>query len=188
MNTYVRVLLGLLMAAFVPACNDDSDDGVAQSWQQVERLARPAVNEGLFVTNDILNTVNSITPAQEPGALVGAVLAEAVATLDGVDTLAGGNNVDPNDVVAAFIPDVMRIDTTIVSPGVAYSNMAVAFGTVVRPVAGRKITDDVIDITLTVLAGGAASDNVSYAGVAGNEAQPGHKPLLAAFPYLAAPN
>ena len=106
-----------------------------------------------------------------------------------------------NDIAAAFLPDVLRIDTSIASPvgTVAYSNAAVPVGAlgVVRPIAGRKLEDDVIDITLSVLTnGGITTDNVSYAGVPGNAAQPGHKKLLgqaaaggtATFPYLADPN
>jgi len=201
MKTFYRALLLAAAAGVVPACHDDDDDcpaAPAMSFVQVERLGRPAINEGLFITNDFLNAVNSITPAQDVGALTGAVLAEAAATLAAFDGL-GGAVVNANDVVAALIPDVMRIDTTIASPvGTgAYANSAVAFGTMVRPVAGRKLEDDVIDITLIVLSGvGAASDGVSYAGQAGNEAQPGHQLLngqsapggSATFPFLAAPN
>ncbi|WP_199322807.1 MULTISPECIES: DUF4331 family protein [Calothrix] len=51
-----------------------------------------------------------------------------------------------------------------------------------------KITDDVIDITLSVLTNGAVTtDNVSYEGTPGNPSQ-GHKPLEQQFPYLALPN
>lgn len=180
------ILAGLVLAA---GCNnDDDDDGATPftaAYTQVERLARPAINEGLFHTNDFLNAVNSITPAQEPGALVGAIAAEAVATLDAFDGADGVDNLTATAAIGAFIPDVMRIDTTGAS---GYANALNAVGS---PVRGRMIEDDVIDITYTYLITGltaAVGDGVSYAGSAGNEGQPGHKPVQAVFPYLAKPN
>jgi hypothetical protein len=197
-----RFALALLAVAVIPACHDsDDDDAAPTSYVQVERLGRPAINEGLFVTNAFLNAVNGIRPDQDAGALTGDVAAEAIATLEAVDSV-GGADVNPLDVVGAFIPDVLRVDTTIASPvgTAAYPNMAVAFGTVARPVAGRKLEDDVIDITLTVLAGAAVGDNVPYtrpaAGTGSDNPAIGHKLLngqaaangAATFPFLAAPN
>ncbi|MGB3516117.1 MAG: DUF4331 family protein, partial [Elainellaceae cyanobacterium] len=43
----------------------------SKKFSQVERLARPAVNEGLIVTNDFLNTLNSVDPTFEAAALAG---------------------------------------------------------------------------------------------------------------------
>ncbi len=45
--------------------------GSGKNFTQVERLARPAVNEGLVVTNGFLNTLNSVTPDFEAAALAG---------------------------------------------------------------------------------------------------------------------
>jgi hypothetical protein len=76
----------------------------------------------------------------------------------------------------------MRIDTTIAS---GYGNAVNNRGALI---AGRKLTDDVIDISLPVLTNGAVTtDNVSYEGTPGNPAQ-GHDPIEPNFPYLALPN
>lgn len=156
------------------------------SCTQVERLAQPAINEGLIVTNDFLNTLNQVGPEVEaailasPNPLANPILAEAAQTL-----LALGNT--PAQAVAiatAFLPDVMRIDTT--EP----SGYAAAVNAAGRPIRGRRITDDVIDITLSVIVPGTVpaveSDNVSYAGPNANGS--GHRPLLPKFPYLADPH
>ncbi len=159
----------------------------SKKFNQVERLARPAVNEGLIVTNDFLNTLNSVDPAfeaaalkgQEPAASAAApIIGEAKQTL-----LALGNSDARADaLLQAFLPDVMRIDTT--GPS-GYANALNAKGS---PIAGRLLMDDVIDITLSVLTDGAVtSDNVSYFGTPGNPAQ-GHDPLEPSFPYLAPAN
>lgn len=156
---------------------------------QVERLAQPAINEGLLITNDLLNLLNTVGPADEAallagsgcaGALSNPIIGEAAATL-----LALGNTVPQALAICnAFLPDVMRIDVT------GPSGYAAAVNTAGRPVRGRKIMDDVIDITLSVLVPGSVpaleSDNVSFAGPNANGS--GHKALLRKFPFLAAPN
>ena len=87
MKNWIRIALALTAAAAIPACGGSSDSMPSgTSWVQVERLARPAINEGLFVTNDFLNAVNSIRPDQDGAALVGPVAAEAVATLQALDS------------------------------------------------------------------------------------------------------
>ncbi|BAY66572.1 hypothetical protein NIES22_67120 [Calothrix brevissima NIES-22] len=147
-------------------------------FQQVERLARPAINEGLIVTNDFLNAFNSIPPTADLSSAAKPVGAEAKKTLKAL----GNNDQRANALLGAFLPDVMRIDTTVPS---GYGNALNAKGS---PIAGRKITDDVIDITLSVLTNGAVTtDNVSYEGTPGNPSQ-GHNPLEPQFPYLALPN
>ena len=157
------------------------------NYVQVERLARPGINEGLVLTNDFLNALNSVGPDFEAAALAGQqpaadiaapIVGEAKNTL-----LALGNSEERADaLLGAFLPDVMRIDTS--GPS-GYANDLNAAGS---PVRGRLLKDDVIDITLSVLSNGAiTTDNVSYEGTPGNPAQ-GHQPLEPEFPYLALPN
>ncbi|MEM9905142.1 MAG: DUF4331 domain-containing protein [Cyanobacteria bacterium P01_D01_bin.44] len=164
-----------------------STPGDEGEYVQVERLARPAINEGLILTNDFLNALNSVGPDFEAAALAGQnpaadiagpIVAQAKQTL-----LAVGNTEDRADaLLGAFLPDVMRIDTS--GPS-GYANDLNAKGS---PVRGRMLEDDVIDITLSVLTDGAiTTDNVSYEGTPGNPSQ-GHDPLEATFPYLALPN
>ena len=164
-----------------------STRGADGKYTQVERLARPAINEGLILTNDFLNALNSVGPDFEAAALAGKqpaadiagpIINEAKKTL-----LALGNSENrANALLGAFLPDVMRIDTS--GPS-GYANDLNAAGS---PVRGRMLKDDVVDITLNVLSNGAVTtDNVSYEGTPGNPAQ-GHQPLEPAFPYLALPN
>jgi hypothetical protein len=158
-----------------------------RKFNQVERLGRPGVNEALLTTNDLLNTLNSVTPEFEAAALAGKqpaagaaapIISEASRTLKAL----GNDDARTNALLGAFLPDVMRIDTTVPT----------GFGSVLNekgsPIGGRLLKDDVVDITLSVLTNGAVTgDNVSYEGAAGNPAQ-GHDPLIADFPYLAPAN
>ncbi|MEZ2233958.1 MULTISPECIES: DUF4331 domain-containing protein [unclassified Microcoleus] len=155
-------------------------DGVG-GFKQFERLARPAINEGLIVTPGFMEAFNNISPRLDLSPAAAPVRQEAVATLNAVDLLDGKDNVDPNAIAGAFLPDVMRIDTTKPS---GYGSATNAQGSLI---GGRMLLDDVIDITLGALVGSPVGDNVSYEGTPGNPAQ-GHKPLQPSFPYLALPN
>ncbi|MBW4632529.1 MAG: DUF4331 domain-containing protein [Iphinoe sp. HA4291-MV1] len=153
-------------------------DPRSRQFKQFERLGRPGINEGLVVTNDFLNAFNSIPPTADLSPAAAPVGAEAKKTLIAL----GNDDNRANALLGAFLPDVMRIDTTVAS---GYANALNAKGS---PIAGRKLTDDVIDITLSVLTNGnVTTDNVSYEGTPDNPAQ-GHQPIQPQFPYLALPN
>jgi Domain of unknown function (DUF4331) len=147
-------------------------------YQQVERLGRPGINEGLITSNNLLNIFNSVPPTADLSPAAGPIGAEATRTLKAL-----GNNDDRTKaLLGAFLPDVMRIDTTGNS---GYANALNGKGS---PIRGRMLKDDVIDITVNLLSNGAIKgDNVSYDGPGGNAAQ-GHKALEPNFPYLALPN
>lgn len=131
-------------------------------------------------------------------ALTGTILTQAVK--DGAQAYA-------DRVFSQFVPDVMRIDTAIDSgyfSGPAVCNGAAANSPLLC--GGRRLEDDVIDITYFYLLAGAAvptglngspaaqaqatalvSDGVSFAGAANNPNQ-GHPATSAStFPYSAPP-
>lgn len=153
----------------------------AGGFKQFERLARPGINEALIVTPAFLEAFNNISPRLDLSPAAAPVRQEAVATLNAVDLLDNRDNVDASAIAGAFLPDVMRIDTTKLS---GYASATNSQGSLI---GGRMLLDDVVDITLGALVGSPASDNVSYNGTPGNPAQ-GHKPLQPSFPYLALPN
>lgn len=155
-------------------------DGVG-GFKQLDRFGRPAINEGLIVTPAYMEAFNNIPPKLDLSSAAAPVRQEAVATINALDLLDGKKNVDPNAIARAFLPDVMRIDTTKPS---GYASATNSQGSLI---GGRLLLDDVIDITLGTLVGSPTSDNVSYNGTPGNPAQ-GHKPLEPSFPYLALPN
>ncbi len=147
-------------------------------YQQVERLGRPGINEGLITSNNLLNLFNTVPPTADLSRDAAPIGAEATRTLKAL----GNNDKQTEVLLGAFLPDVMRIDTTGAS---GYAN---ALNGKLSPIRGRMLKDDVIDITLNILSNGKIKgDNVSYDGPGGNAAQ-GHKPLDANFPYLALPN
>jgi hypothetical protein len=195
--------------------NSSSNDG----YVQVERLGRPAINEGLVLSNDLLNAFNSIPPTLDlatSNPTVLAVLQQAATALGIFDSLDGTNHFQAgfdSNVVKGFLPDVMRIDVSanIAVSSYSYNGDAVALASPVAVAGaviltgGRKIEDDIADITLSYLVTGnpgsptsphgfTITDNVEYAGVPGNTSQ-GHRKLFgqssyrgaAVFPFLARP-
>jgi hypothetical protein len=141
----------------------------------MEQFGRPGINEVLLTRQSNLAGYNATQPSR---SVPNAVVNDAKRTLLSL----GNSDARANALLGALIPDVMRTDTTGAS---GYANALNERG---APVRGRLLTDDVVDISLTILTNGAVtSDNVSYQGTPGNPAQ-GHDPLVPSFPYLALPN
>ena len=182
---------------------------------QVEQLARPAIAEGLLFTNSNLNTYNAVSPSFVAAALANStspqglaaapVLKEAETTLGLLVALApAGKNLTVGALAGAFLPDVMRIDTTLnlePTPGTEKSAYAAEVNKVGSPVGGRKLTDDVVDITFQVLTGGTLTgDGVPYyrpaTGAGSTNTAIGHQFLnnqtvqfgTSTFPFLAPAN
>ena len=171
-----------------------------QGDHQVERLARPAINEGLILTNDFLNAFNMIPPSADLSAAAAPVVAEAAKSIDAFDAVDGHDDTTVAGVAGAFLPDVMRIDTRVAIPVGKTAYNADVSGARGMLTGGRKLEDDVMDITISFLvaadaSGNSVKDNVSYAGTPGNPHQ-GHKFLhgqtkrngAATFPFLSKPD
>ncbi len=142
---------------------------------QTEQLARPAINEGLVLSQASLAAYNRTQPSR---TVPSTVAREATSVLLSL----GNSPARAQALLGAFIPDVMRIDT--LGPS-GYANALNSKG---APIRGRLLADDVVDISLAVLTNGAVTtDNVTYEGVPGNPGQ-GHHPLSPSFPYLAPAN
>ncbi len=202
MNKILLVTISLLSFMFV-GCNNSSGTGTGsapatmndfnEGYTQIERLARPAINEGLVITNDYLNAFNSIPPSSDLSDAAAAVRAEAITVLNVVTGLAAGGPTSA-EVAGQFLPDTMRIDVAMANsaPGDSTATASVGYiscvnGTGAGPLlcGGRKLRDDVIDITLNYIASGTPThpytigDGITYAA--------GHSALPGAFPYLAVP-
>ena len=202
---------GLVTA--LAGCGNDNKNGSGNPGNQpgqapgsqIDRLARPAINEGLSINDSTLNAFNSVPPSADLSDAAAPVRAEAVNTLKAFAALGqklGTTPAPPPATTAgAFFPDVMRIDTrNSIPPGTPAYNSATS-GSKGILTGGRKLEDDSIDITLSLLVAGDATgktvqDGVSYAGVPGNPNQPGHQLLhgqtsrggTATFPFVTTPN
>jgi Domain of unknown function (DUF4331) len=180
-NTIVMRVPRKLLQAGTQATTFDAwltisvQDPRTKQFVQTEQIARPGINEALLFSQGNLAAFNRSQPSRSVPPGVAGEVTKVLLSL-------GNSQERATALIGAFVPDVMRIDTT------GISGFANALNSKGSPVRGRMLKDDVIDIALSVLTNGAVTtDNVSYDGVAGNPAQ-GHTPLDSAFPYLAPPN
>ena len=201
LSNVVKCGLVAMTALQLFACGDDPAPAAPSTttYTQVERLARPAINEGLIITNSNLNLWNSVPPSADLSTAGAGIVTEAGSTLTAINTYATGQGLTPPSVaqvVGGFLPDVMRIDTTKAFAGNPSDVTNVTDGTMAYAgclsatklvlCGGRKLRDNVTQITVNYLADGlSATDNL--AGVPYNPGAESPKGVLAGFPYAAAP-
>ncbi len=218
-NLSLQMITGALSVMTLAGCLEsntpDTVDGngggdikeTKVEYVQVERLARPAINEGLILSNDLLNTFNAVPPTADLSDAAIPVRDEAVKVLTILNTL--GNNLkaifpsfappEVGNVAAGFLPDVMRIDITAFDATAINSRRAKnAYNSCANYVdgvtgqailcGGRKIKDDVADITLSYLIAGDPSDLMPVKdGVDFSGANGWHHGVLGNFPFVWTP-
>lgn len=150
---------------------------LTETYQQIERLGQPLINQALVQDPQQQDRWNQLPPASDRS------MSEAAAY--GIKAF-DSDAQRISERINLLLPDVLRIDTTLPS------DFATRTGPKGRAVGGRRIKDDVIDDSLARWSGNfsagkkLSSDHVSYDGPNAHGSR--HKPVLAEFPYLAAPN
>lgn len=193
---FAAALTTLGLAACNSGGGSSSPGSATGTYVQVERLGRPAINEALIFKNANLNLWNSVAPSVDLSTAGAGIVTEAGGTLTAINGYAAGQGLMPppvSQVVSGFLPDVMRIDTTKALPGASASLTTIGGGmayagclgaTKAILCGGRKLRDNVVQITVNYLANGL---NAGFAGVTYDPQTQGPPALLGAFPYLAAP-
>jgi hypothetical protein len=190
--------------------NDDDEDPLTVGpFQQVSRLGSPLVNE-LIIPLRFKDKFNASSPSQDSQFaqfVTNPQLAQLLSAVFGINIPAAPRN----DLVAIFatgIPvnsvtgpnyttflsdgrphEMMRLNVAI-SPSASPSRLGLLGGDVAGFPNGRRVFDDVVDISLRAVAGGTpftpatniAPNNTLGDGVANNDV-----PFLSRFPYLGTP-
>lgn len=138
-----KLVPAIALGTVLASCGSGLPGGGSETtYTQIERLARPAVNEGLILSNANLNLFNAVPPSIDLTDAAAGVRTEAVSVLTVVanlgiqvfNALTGGNllsdtNFAQGNTTAAqiglmhglqFLPDVLRIsvaDADTSSPG-----------------------------------------------------------------------
>jgi hypothetical protein len=169
-------------------------------WVQIERLGMPLVNE-IVVPLGVKDTFNNLKPWQDGAALPIVQDPEPARLLHALY----GLNVPPtprNDIVTVFLTGVpglnqppgvtpseqLRLNVAI-PPAANPNKLGVLAGDVAGFPNGRRLTDDVVDIELRVVAGILDPNfaNVSPNNVLGDGVDAPAGTLLSSFPYQALP-
>ncbi len=186
-------LAGVLGLVALAGCGSDNSSG-PQVYTQIDRLARPAVNEVFATVANNRHAINDqAIPSQDgqPGFLIDDIQSFMVGT-------AGRSQATTDVVKAVLVPDVMVADLSQNGVPAAYLGVETG-GATGSKFGGRKLTDDVIDISLGIIFGPTVSalslapddgkeiptlttDNVSYT-TAPKHYQDGVV-SAAVFPYL----
>jgi hypothetical protein len=155
-------------------------------YNQVDRLARPVVNEALApVAGGRHKANNEISPSQDNTSLANDIQAFMTGT--------AGRSQQITDVVkAVLVPDVMVADLSQSGPA-AYLGVETGGATGGR-FGGRKLTDDVVDASLGVIFGAtipalglAPDDGKEIPTLTSDNVGPQAKHFQGGFPYLGSP-
>ncbi len=180
-------LVGLFAMMALAGCGGGDNNG-ATTYTQVDRLARPVVNE-VFATvannRHQVNDTDNPTDDSKSGKLTDDIQSFMVGT-------AGRSQATTDVVKAVLIPDVMKADLS--KTGVAGYLGVETGGATGSTFGGRKLSDDVVDTSLGVVFGNTVSalglapdDNKEIAALTTDNVGAGGKHFTATFPYLGAP-
>ena len=189
--------------------NDDPDPLTIGPYQQVSRLGSPLVNEVIIPLKlkDRFNASSPANDAQFAQFVTNPQLAQLLSAVFGINIPAAPRNdlvaifatgIPVNDLTGpnftTFLSDgkpheMLRLNVAI-PPAASPSRLGLLAGDVAGFPNGRRVFDDVVDISLRAVAGGTpftpatnvAPNNTLGDGVANNDV-----PFLTRFPYLGVP-
>jgi hypothetical protein len=189
-------LVGLLGLSALAGCDGSSNNG-PKTFTQVDRLARPAVNEVFATVANNRHQVNDTDNPTDDNAQLSNDIQQFMTHT------AGRSTAITNVVKSVLVPDVMVVDLSQSTTTAAYLGVETG-GATGSKFGGRALTDDIVDTSLGIIFGATVptlglapddgkeipaltKDNVS-ASTAPKHFQDGSEGFGAAlFPYLGAP-
>ena len=171
------------------ASGDNTNSG---PWIQLNRLGNPLFNEVLVAIQDKDN-YNRDVPTNDAARYAQYASTPEVALL--INTVFGTNFATSgrSDLVAVFIPDVLRVDTTtgaVPLIGQGGNRLSGLGGDTTNGKwsgwpNGRRLGDDVVDIALTAVASGPTYSSIFLLG---DNINANDQTYNFVFPYAATPN
>jgi len=194
----LMTVAGTVGALLVAGCSGGNNNGGGlASFRQQERLARPIVNEALATFANNRHRINNLnTPAQdgnEAGDPASGALAQDIETF-----LTHPQHTRSPQIRAVIrsvlVPDMMIADLSRNDPTAAYLGFETGGATGSR-FGGRKLEDDVVDISLGVVFGNtvpalglAPDDGLEIPTLTSDNVPPSNNKLAPfVFPYLRGP-
>ena len=164
------------------ACKKNMNDNVDASkagglppqnevYVQGDQMARPAINT-VFVGSSRKDEFNTTTPS----AMSAAFSTDFINKLTAFGYTTNILGLDKNTFASVLVTDVLNASTTGVT----------SFYNGTQVLTGRALADDVIDVELTLIFGGATGG--SNPGLTSDHVNGNDKPFLSSFPYMASPH
>ena len=171
----LSIILFAATAFFAVSC-DKNDNPPADTFDtsgtftQNDQMARPAINT-VFVGSARKNEFNTTVPS----AMNAAFNAQFQSVLTNFGYTTNILGLDKPSFAGVLVSDVLNVKT----------NGTTTFYDGVNVLTGRGLADDVIDVELTLIFGGATG--TSNPGLIKDNVNANDKAFLATFPYLATP-
>jgi len=142
-----------------------------EMYEQGDQMARPAINT-VFVGSARKNEFNNTIPS----AMNAAFKTDFVNKLTAFGYTTNILGLDKNTFASVLVTDVLNASMT--APTTFYDGTNV--------LTGRALADDVIDVELTLIFGGATG--ASNPGLTSDHVNGNDKAFLSSFPYMASPH
>lgn len=158
------------------SCNKDDNPpadtfDTSGTFTQNDQMARPAINT-VFVGSARKNEFNTTVPS----AMNAAFNTQFQSVLTGFGYTTNILGLDKPTFAGVLVSDVLNVKTSGVTTFYDGTNV----------LTGRALSDDVIDVELTLIFGGATG--ASNPGLTKDNVNANDKTFLATFPYLATPH
>ena len=142
-----------------------------EMYVQGDQMARPAINT-VFVGSARKNEFNLTVPS----AMNAAFHTDFVNKLNAFGYTSNILGLNASQFAGALVTDVLNVSTTGVT----------TFYDGVNVLTGRTLSDDVIDVELILIFGGASGG--SNPGLTSDHVNANDKAFLSSFPYMASPH
>lgn len=141
-------------------------------YDQADQVGRPAINT-VFIPASGKDSFNTTTPGQMPSLFTNDMKTSLVTLNPGYTTNLLGLTAD--QFIGVVSTDVLNTST----------NGVTSFYNGTQVLTGRTLSDDVIDVELTLVFGGP--DGSANPGLTSDHVNGNDKPFTATFPYEASP-
>jgi hypothetical protein len=173
-SKYLSVMVFAGLALTFLSCNDDDDDKKpAAMYEQEDQMGRPGIST-VFVAPADKDNYNTTIPSQL-GAAYSTKFKERLMALN-----------------TGYTTNLLALDATTFSSVLASDVLTVSLNTPTtyydgtNVLTGRKLDDDVINVSLILIFGGP--DAAANPGLTNDHVNSNDKAFLNAFPYLATPH
>lgn len=176
MNTIKLSTIAILVATSLlsaTACKKDKGPKTIDVYDLSDQMARPAINT-VFVTAPDKDAFNTTIVSSQNSLFASKFKDRLLALNAGYTTNLLG--LDATTFTGVLATDVLNVSTTGVTTFYDGTNV----------LTGRTLSDDVIDVELTLIFGGPTGG--SNSGLTSDHVNANDKPFLVSFPYLATPH
>jgi hypothetical protein len=168
-----NILAGLILIGSLAACRKDQHFPPSPYFDQQDQMGRPAINT-VFIGAADKDKFNLTPPIQMPATFGAEMKSTLLALNPGYTTNLLGLTAD--QFIGVVSTDVLNVSTTGKTTFFDGKNV----------LTGRALTDDVIDVELTLVFGGP--DGSANPGLTSDHINSNDVPFLNSFPYLASPH